>query len=106
MDALPQIPQSWFQYVVGALAAFVLWVIRGIFADVKIVKENYMTRAEFEKAMASSRAEFTAAITAHNTASTQRMDTMHNDNSGNFRELRGRLDLMNTAIFELAKGSK
>lgn len=105
MDALPQIPQSWFQYVAGAFAAFVFWVLRGALSDVKAIKGNYMTREEFTVALAAQRAEFAAALQARETATGARMDLMHKDNSENFREVRIALGTVGSQLFELAKSA-
>lgn len=86
----PTISQGWFNAIGTALIAVCLWVVRMYANKVNRIEQReatYVTRNELEQALRHR---------------DERLDAMHLENTGNFRELRMSLDNINTKLFNLA----
>lgn len=109
MEPTIGLPGTVANYIVGLLVVALGWVVRGYAADVKRLKATHMTRAEISQAMADQ-AEATAKLIAAHQASTLASFTelrtsgeaRQLENTGNFREIRARLDALNDTLIKVA----
>jgi hypothetical protein len=103
------IPSNWASYVFGLLVAALMWVVRGHMTDMKKLKATHMTRAEISQALADQAEATAKLIAAHQTSTATSFAELRTsgearqlENTGNFREIRARLDALNDTLIKVA----
>lgn len=103
------LPHDLANYVFGLLVAALMWVVRGYVSDVKKLKATHMTRAEIAQALETQTEATARLIAAHQAATAVSFaelrasgESRQMENTGNFREIRARLDALNDTLIKVA----